>query len=122
MKDIYKGNVMGFKVKNFQMDGNNISLLEYETPILHKDLYFYKNYFGVLISFDYDTKLPTFEEAFDYSSEVIRNYKKIPVIPMHFVNENDLVHDRIITNKEFKELKKSYKTKRLIKEVKKTDR
>lgn len=101
MPNIYVGNIKKMYVKKLEINGRNIKRV-LEDEVLEKNSEFYINKFGRSINFKYDNYLPTREEAIDYTSRGWRN-------EMIFVDYEELQLARTISNKEFKELKKSFK-------------
>ena len=112
MKKIYKGPMRRLIVSNLEVIDKNVKILEYETPIVQKDLMFYINRFGAFISFEHNTRLPDFGEATDYiKDEIIRRGDNptppYPTCP--FVDEGDIEFSHEIDNSVFKVLKKYYR-------------
>lgn len=60
-KIIYRGNISKLVIGH----------LGEESYVLKKDAYFYKNRFGKMISYDYGTVLPSYDEAREWLEHVI---------------------------------------------------
>lgn len=110
MKLIYTGEIKKVYVKNINFSTNgSISEIELSQLTIVKDEKFYKNVLGKIISFKYDSSLPTEEEAKFYAKSVISsNPTKLEQAECIFVDYDNLTPDAI-TKEEFKQLKKQYK-------------
>lgn len=83
-----------------------------ESIVLRKNAPFYWNFLGRLVSFEYNTFLPTRDEAEAYVVEAARRYPNNPgAATCVFADYGNMeVHE--IGKKEFKALKKTYKAMR----------
>ena len=112
---IFIGPINILHLKALSFTESNIKLVE-ESFILKKDALFYQNVFGKIINIEHNICLPTKEEAEDYFVNVNREGKEHQAVfrdcSIMFYNEDDLKPLKIITNKEFKELKKALKVKK----------
>ncbi len=112
MKKIYKGKMRRLIVSNIDVTDKAITLLEYDTPVVEKDLLFYYSRLGALISFDYDTRLPDFAEASDYIKDTIAHMGYITTPPFPscpYVDEGDVKFFHEIGDRDFKSLKKRFR-------------
>ena len=110
MKLIYTGEIKKIYVKNIDFSNNgSISEIELSQITVVKEAKFYKNFLGKIISFKYDSLLPTEEEAKIYATNIISSHPtKIEEAECIFVDYDNLTPDAI-TKEEFKQLKKQYK-------------
>jgi hypothetical protein len=110
MTELYKGNIRNHSVSEITITNNGVQIAKSGSIIIKKDALFYRNFSGKMISLDYDTVLPTFEEAFIYATNQLNNNKEVlQLASCVFVNDKELQYVKTISNKELKELKKSYK-------------
>ena len=111
MKNIYKGNMRNLVIKNLEINDGKVRVLEYDKPIVKKDLLFYVGFMGSYISFDYGTRLPDEYEALDYIKSVIegREDQSAPYPECVFVNNEDIHFSHEICNENFRSVKKFYK-------------
>ena len=111
MKKIYKGPLRSVVVSKIEVCDGAVHLLEYETPIVKKDLQFYDGIFNTYISFEYGTRILDEADAMGYVCDAIKrrgNYE--PPYPVYnFVNSDEIVYDQSLTNEQFKSLKRTYK-------------
>ena len=106
MKKIYCGNIHRLKIYSVDEVAKTTG---FESVILVKDALFYRNRLGKLISFDYDTVLPTLYEA---QINLINSFNKSNSnkdLYCVYANESEILPSEFITNKELKMLKKEYK-------------
>ena len=112
MKKIFTGPINTLHLKSLSITETNIKLIE-ESFVLKEDALFYQNIFGRMINFEHDTCLPTKEEAEDYFANVNMEGKEHNAVfrdcSIMYYNEDDLKPLKEVTNKEFKQLKKSFK-------------
>ncbi len=113
MPKILKTNINKLYVKKLEVNINegNVQNVVLSENILKKDAEFYRNFLGVLVSFDYGTRLPDYDEAYSYTKQQIAtdNPSKILNASCLFVREDDVFFERTVSRKEFKQLKKKYK-------------
>ena len=114
MKSIYKGPMRKLVVSKLEVTDGAVRLLEYDTPIIKRDLTFYKGLFNSLISFEYGTRLPDQEEAIDFVKNAVAGRESTegpyPVCP--FVNDEEVKYSHDICDHNFKVLKKFYRNMR----------
>jgi hypothetical protein len=112
MKYIYQGPLRKLNIKNFEIKDGNVKILEYEKPIIRKDMLFYKGFANAFISFEYATRLLDEAEALDilYTELSARNNpNEGPYPSCIFSNPNEITYKEQVTNQEFKQLKKTLK-------------
>ena len=114
MKQIYKAPLRKLTVKNLEINDGVIKKIDYDSPIIRKDLLFYKNRMGAFISFEHETRLPDIEEAKDYVQNALGqstgSNNKYPSCP--YVNEEEFEYSHEISKESFKAVKKYYKSLR----------
>ena len=116
MKKLYKGNIRSLSITKLEFDGANIKDIKFNKAIIKKDALFYKNFFNVMISFDIDTKLPDFDEAYDCVFQVVSKHPELMnEVACQYTDFDEFKYFANVSGKEFRELKKSYKEKRKIK-------
>lgn len=105
---IYKGNINTLYVKDFQVTDKGVSIT-LDSVVIAKDSLFYRNFAGKMISFEYNTYLPTYTEAehFVHSSA----NPKTGGAPCVYVNYNSL-EKCPEERRSVKELKKVFKAQR----------
>lgn len=114
MKRIYKANMRNLVVKDLEINADGVKILEYEKPVVKRELTFYVGFMGSYISFEYGTRLPDEYEAMDYVKESLNNRQdKTPPYPeCTFVDESEMTFSHEICDKNFKVLKKYYRRMR----------
>ena len=114
MKQIYKAPMRQIRIKYLEINDGAIKNINYETPIIRKDLLFYKSWAGAYISFEHETRLPDFYEARDYVEDILvkrdENLTDYPTCP--YVSEEEYEYSHEISKETFKALKKYYKSLR----------
>ena len=114
MKKIFTGSINTLHLKSLSFS-EPITKLTEESTILKKDALFYQNIFGKMINFEYDTCLPTKEEAEDYFANINTEAKEhnatFRECSIMYYNEDELKYLKSISSKEFKQLKKSFNQK-----------
>jgi hypothetical protein len=112
MTVIYKGIIRRYTVNQIEITENGVKCVKTETPIIRKDALFYRGICGKKISFDYDTPLPTYEEAESYAQQQVNhNQEYLGLANCLFVNDNEVRYYKEVSHKEFKEMKKKIKRK-----------
>ncbi len=110
MPEILKGDIKTIYVKDLELNEGNVENIILSQRVLKKDVEFYRNFLGVLISFDYNSPLPDYDDAYSYVKQLAMKYPlNASKASCFFIDKNDVRFDRMITKKEFKELKKKYK-------------
>ena len=111
MRRIYKGDMHNLIIKKLDINAGNVKILEYEKPIVRKDLQFYRGRMGNYISFEHNTRLPDEIEALEYLVDVMsrRENKEAPYPTCAFVNESEIELSHEISDSSFKALRKYYK-------------
>ena len=114
MKKIYTGPLRKMTIKKLEVNQDDVKILEYENTVVRKDALFYQ-FLGNYISFDYETRLASPEEAQDYILECLyeRNNPDVQPYPTCLnVNPDEIRFNKSVSHKEFKQLKKSLYPKR----------
>lgn len=121
MRNIYKGPMRGLVVSKLELNNGVIKTLEYETPVIKKDLLFYRGRLNSFISFDYETIMPDQLEALDFIKNIAiqHNITEGPYPFCNYVNPGEIKFSHQVTKEEFKAIKKQYRQKRKIKRMKK---
>lgn len=104
MKTIYRGNVNQLTIKNLKITETEKDH-EFISTVIERDALFYQGIFGRPINFLYKAYLPDLAEATDYLFSHGKEGSNCI-----YVDYNRLTSD-CISNKEFKQLKKQYRTK-----------
>lgn len=114
MKTIYKAPMKRLVVSKLDVKDGAIKLLEFDTPVIKKDLLFYRNRLNAYISFDYGTRLPNQMEAMDYVKDWIQTHERFdsPYPTCPFVDEEDFEVHNTVDNHNFRALKTYYKNLR----------
>lgn len=111
-KKIYTGDIKRYNIKKLGIDKNAEKILEANQAIVKKDALFYYNKLGILISFDYRTRLPDFNEAEELSIYEAKNSFTHSADPgFIYCDEKSIKYDKSISTAEFKVLKKTYEKK-----------
>jgi len=106
MKQLYKGPIHNLKIYSVN---KHISL---ESTIVIKDSLFYKNRLGKFINFEYNTVLPSKIEAETNLLEIARIHKTNNINSnCIYANNQEMEPYKLVSKKEFKTLKKSFKSK-----------
>lgn len=112
MKKLYKAPMRKLTVSHLEISDGAIQKLEFQDPIIRKDLLFYRNLFGAYISFEYDTRLPDYGEATDYIRDSLSR-RETPDVPPYpscsFVKDDDFTYSHEVDDHVFKTLKKYYR-------------
>ena len=110
MKKIYKAPMRTIYITNLEINAGNIKVLEFDTPIVRKDLMFYINRFGNFISFEHGTRLPDFHEAYDFvTAAALRREDSTPPYPScSFIKDGEYEFSHEIDDRNFRALKKYY--------------
>ena len=111
MKNIYKGPLRKLVVSHLEIQDGVIQRMEYETPIVRKDLTFYRGLMNTYISFDFGTRLPDKTEALDFvvDTSTRRKITEAPFPECLFVDEREIEYSHPICDDNFKVLKKYYR-------------
>lgn len=107
MVEILKGEVKAMYIDKLEVNPKSLNDIQkkYKEKVVRKDSEFYVNRVGREINFEFDNYLCDRMEAHSYLDEGMCN-------SVLFVDYETLKHDRNITRKEFKEIKKEYKKKK----------
>ncbi len=111
MKSIYKAPLRRLTVKNLEINEGAIKNIEYDNPIIRKDLIFYRNWAGAYISFEHETRLPDYTEATDYIRDTLERRPEVkePYPTCPYVSDEEFEYSHEISKETFKTLKKYYK-------------
>ena len=114
MKNIYKNDVHKIVVKELTINKDGIKILDYEKPVIRRDMQFYKGIMNTFISFEHDTRLPDENEALDFIVESLkaRKDKTAPYPECVFVDYDNMQYSHQICNENFRAAKKYYKQMR----------
>lgn len=104
-KIIYHGNVKKLVVTALDVKSDGI-LLKKESYVVNKDAIFYKNMVGKIISFDYGTALPTYDEAIDCLQFTLENSRTSSNVVSCLYADYDNLRSETIDYNEFKSLSK----------------
>lgn len=110
MKSIYYGTMKNYVIKELQITENGVKIAKYETPIVKRQIPFYKGFMGNYISLEHGTRLPDEYEAMDYLKDAMnkRENKEAPYPTCTFVNEEDIKFSHEVCDENFKAIKKYY--------------
>ena len=106
MKTLYKGPINTCYAKKLEVSRNFNTTHEVAYKVAKSDALFYRGIAGKMISFEYDTNLPTMEEATAYVMTHMENYPNNDCI---FAEDGDIKPFKDISNEEFSKMKKEYK-------------
>ncbi len=111
-RQLYKAPIKRSYVAKLEIN-EGIRTFDIESTTLKKDGLFYEGLFKKLISIDYGTYLPTEEEAISYcrrsANGIIDNIDEATCI---YADYGKVRKDRVVSEEEFKQLKKTAHKKR----------
>ena len=112
---IYTGQIKNLYVKSFQINKDGLRVIETESVVVRKDAPFYRNFVDKMISFEYDTYLPTQSEAEAFVLDAAQKSTgaNIDGATCLYADYSDM--QRVdVSKEEFKTLKKKYRAIRKI--------
>ena len=109
MKRIYTGEIRNLYVKSIEVNGKAMEVVT-DSMVVRKDAPFYPNFVGKLISFEFDTYLPTKDEAEAYVRETVQRNPNISLdrATCLYACYGEM-SSQSVSNEEFKTYKKTYK-------------
>lgn len=110
---LLKSDIKCLFVKNIEVNACIVEKIETGEKFVLKDALFYEGIFNAIISFDYNTKLPTRPEALDYIKNIAkRSPDSLAEASCVYADYDEMKFDTFIDKKQFKQLKKSYNKKK----------
>lgn len=110
MPILLRNDIKSVYVKGLELNGSKIEKICLESKVIKKDALFYKGLLGNMISFDYNTTLPSLDEAESYVEQQVSVKPQFSdAISCLYVDEDNMRLERKVTKKRFKQLKKEYK-------------
>ena len=113
VKGIYKNNIYGVKLKFMEINGNAIPNMMYETYTIKEDAKFYLNRFNVWVCLDTQNVYDDLPNAKDYLAQCAIADRKVPNFGVSYIDFTQFKPDRLVSNKEFRQIKRD--SKKLIK-------
>ena len=122
MKNIYKAPLRSLVITQLDIQDGAVKLVEFDTPIVRKDVPFYRGVMNNYISFEHGTELLDEGEALTIvQNEVLQRPKK-PYPTCMFVVMNEMKYSHSVDSRNFRALKKFYKQVRKEEEQKQKKR
>lgn len=110
MPILLRNDIKSVYVKGLELNGSKIEKICLESKVIKKDALFYKGLLGNMISFDYNTTLPSLDEAESYVEQQVGVKPQFAdVISCLYVDEDNMKLEGRVAKKRFKQLKKDYK-------------
>lgn len=105
---IYHGKVMKLVVGVVEVKPSATEILKASKFVVREDALFYRNMFGKMVNFEFNTVLPTYDEAFDYIQIQKTRNSSCGSASCLYSDLNDMIPEDVSVE-HFKQLKKEYK-------------
>ncbi len=115
--NIYKGDIKRFVVKRVEF-GKGAPVIKTESIVIKKDAKFYLGHTGRMISFDYNTYLPSQNEAACFLNEAINTNPDVQCTSCEYVDYTKLSHFDNVSRTQYKQMKKTYRRERALRKGK----